>query len=218
MLQLRQLTLNAFAAAAVFGLALAAPLKGQTSSGQVQFTAPTSSVSVSTTLGPQSPFLGSVPAGQATGTVISLSLSDALDRGLKYNLGLVESDLATRTARSQRLKSLNELLPNVTAAISQSAEQVNLRAEGLRVNIPGFPVVVGPFGVEDARGYWSQKLFDWSAVQNLRSSQKSQQASDFSYKNSRDLVILAVANSYLQVIADRATIESQQAQLDTSHA
>ena len=150
--------------------------------------------------------------------MISLSLSDALDRGLKYNLGLIESDLATRTARAERLKSLNELLPNINAAITQSAEQVNLRAEGLKLNIPGFPTVVGPFGVEDARGYWSQKLFDWTAVQNLRASQKSQQASDYSYKNSRDLVILAVANAYLQVIADRATIESQQAQLDTSRA
>jgi len=218
MLRLRKLTSIPFAASALLFIASAAPLGGQSYAGQAQFTVPTSSVSVSTTLGPQSPFLGSVPTGQPTGSVISLSLSDALDRGLKYNLGLIESNLDTRTARAQRLKSLNELLPNINAAITQSAEQVNLRAEGINVNIPGFPMVVGPFGVEDARAFWSQKLFDWSAVQNLRSSQKNQQASDFSYKNSRDLVILAVANAYLQVVADRATIESQQAQLDTSRA
>jgi len=218
MLRLRQLTRNAFAASALFYIASAAPLRAQSATGQVQFTAPASSASVSSTLGPQTPFLGSVPTGQVTGTAISLSLSDALDRGLKYNLGLIESDLGTRTARAQRLKSLNELLPNINAEITQSAEQVNFRAEGLKLDIPGFPTVVGPFGVEDARGYWSQKLFDWTAVQNLRASQKSQQAADFSYKNSRDLVILAVANGYLQVIADRATIESQQAQLDTSRA
>jgi outer membrane protein TolC len=55
-------------------------------------------------------------------------------------------------------------------------------------------------------------------VQKLRASQKSQRASDYSYKDSRDLVVLAVANAYLQVIADQATIESQKAQLETSRA
>ena len=131
MLRLRQLTRNALAAAALFYVASAAPLRAQGATGQVQFTPPASTVSVSTALAQQTPFLGSVPTGQATGTVISLSLNDALDRGLKYNLGLIESDLGTRTARAERLKSLNELLPNINAAITQSADQVNLRAEGL---------------------------------------------------------------------------------------
>jgi outer membrane protein TolC len=141
-----------------------------------------------------------------------------MDRALKYNLGLIESDVRTRTARAERLKSLSDLLPNINAAISQTAEQVNLRALGLKVNLPGFPVVVGPFGVEDARAYWSQKIFDWNSVQKFRASQNSLKASDYSYRNSRDLVVLAVANAYLQVISDRATIESQQAQVDTSRA
>jgi outer membrane protein TolC len=217
----RQLILKAKAgvASAVFCLAAASPsrLCAQSAANPGQLIAPTS-VSISSLLVPQSPFQGSVPAGKPTGTVIALSLSDAVDRGLKYNLGLIESDLETRTARAQRLKSLSELLPNVSASVSQAAEQVNLRAEGLKINLPGFPVVAGPFGVEDTRAYWSQKLFDWNAVQKLRASQKSQKASDYQYQNSRDLVVLAVANAYLQSISDRATVESQQAQLETSRA
>ena len=207
---------NTFAVSALFCVAAAGPqqLLAQGSGNPPQV--PT--VSISNTLEGQSPYLGSVPTGKATGTVIPLSLNDALDRGLKYNLGLVNSDLATRTARAERLKSLSDLLPNINATVSQTAEQVNLRALGLKVNLPGFPVVVGPFGVEGARTYWSQRLFDWNAVQKLRASQKNQQASDYSYKNSRDLVVLAVANAYLQVISDRATVESQQAQLQTSQA
>src|SRR2546427_8673236 len=70
---------------------------------------PASGVFVSGTLGTQSPFLGSVLTGKPTGTVRPLSLGDALDRGLKYNLGLIESDLSTRTARAERLKTLSEL-------------------------------------------------------------------------------------------------------------
>jgi outer membrane protein TolC len=194
------------------------PLLAQNATGLAPVVIPTSPVSVSGELGTQSPFLGSVPTGKPTGTVIPLSLSDALDRGLKYNLGAIESDIRTRTARAERLKSLSDLLPNVNAAITQTAEQVNLRALGLKIPIEGFPVIVGPFGVEDARAYWSQKIFDWNAVQKLRASQKSQRASDYSYKDSRDLVVLAVANAYLQVVSDQATIESQKAQLETSRA
>lgn len=215
----QQLILKAIAASALFYMAAAPPrLLAQTPVSQVQFSGPASPVSVAGSLGNQTPFLGSVPTGTPTGTVIPLSLSDALNRGLKYNLGLINSDIRTRTARAERLKNLSELLPNINASISQTAEQVNLRALGLKLPLPGFPVVVGPFGVQDARAYWSQKLFDWNAVQKLRASQSSLKASDYSYKDSRDLVVLAVANAYLQVVSDRATIESQQAQLDTSRA
>jgi outer membrane protein TolC len=191
-------------------------LCAQTASTPGQLISPASSVG--SALGTESPYLGSVPTGTPTGTVLQLSLSDALDRGLKYNLGLIESDVRTRTARAERLRRLNELLPNVDASISQTVDQVNLRALGLKLPIAGFPVVVGPFGVQDARADVSQKLFDWNSVENLRASNERLKASRNSYKSSRDLVVLAVANAYLQVIADSSTIESQQTQLSTSQA
>jgi outer membrane protein TolC len=201
----------------IFGcVALPRQLRAQNVSTQGQLISPASSVS--NTLGTESPYLGSVPTGAPTGTVLNLSLSEALDRGLKYNLGLIETDVRTRTARAERLRSLNALLPNVNASISQTAEQVNLRALGLKIPIVGFPVVVGPFGIQDARGYVSQTLFDWNSVQTLRASNERVKASQKSYKSSRDLVVLAVANAYLQVISDSSTIESQQAQVSTSQA
>src|SRR6266852_9162929 len=159
-------------------------LRAQTTSIQGQLISPASSVS--SALGTESPYLGSVPTGAPTGTVLQLSLSDALDRGLKYNLGLIESDVRTRTTRAERLRSLNELLPNVNASISQTAEQVNLRALGLKIPIAGFPTIVGPFGIQDARGTISQTLFDWSSVEKLRASNGRLNASQNSYKSSRD--------------------------------
>jgi outer membrane protein TolC len=191
-------------------------LHAQTASGEVQISSPASSVS--NTLGSENVYLGGVPTGAPTGTVLQLSLGDALDRGLKYNLGVIESDVATRTAHAERLRSLNSLLPNVNATISQTVEQINLRALGFNFNTPGIPVIVGPFGIQDARGNVSQTIFDWSSVQNLRASSERLKASQNSYKSSRDLVVLAVANAYLQVIADTSTIESQQGQLNTSQA
>jgi outer membrane protein TolC len=201
-------------------LAAAHPLPAQTAANQFQLASPATPVSVSNALGGQSPYLGSVPTGRPTDTVVPLTLNDAIDSGLKYNLGLIESDVRERTARAERLKNLNDLLPNVNASISQTAEQVNLRALGFKFNIPNatIPVVVGPFGVQDARGTVTQTIFDWHSIQKVRASNESVKSSQASYKSSRDIVVLVVANAYLQVIADQAAIEAQQAQIKTSQA
>src|SRR5262245_35140350 len=55
----------------------------------------------------QSSFAGSVPTGQATNSVLELSLSDAFQRALKYNLGGIESSQNTRAAQAVRLRALN---------------------------------------------------------------------------------------------------------------
>lgn len=166
----------------------------------------------------QSPFLGSVPTGKATGTVIPLSLKDAIDRGLKYNLGLVESDQGTRASRAARLRALNNLLPSVTAHLQSSVQQVNLKALGINIPFPGFPTIVGPFGTGDARAYLSQSVFDWSDIKNWKSASENQKASEYSYRSSRDLVVLAVGNAYLQVISDSALVDSVRAQVKTAQA
>src|SRR5215469_8431883 len=62
---------------------------------------------VSLPSGNQNPFLGSVPTGKATAEVIALSFSDAINRGLQQNLGLLLSEDSTLAARSQRWKELS---------------------------------------------------------------------------------------------------------------
>jgi hypothetical protein len=39
----------------------------------------------------QNPYLGSKPAGKVTDQVLPLTLREAVERGLRYNLGLIES-------------------------------------------------------------------------------------------------------------------------------
>ena len=58
-------------------------------------------------------FFGSIPQGKANSEIIELTIEDALDRGLKYNLGLYLSDQTTAEARAARIQSLSALLPNV---------------------------------------------------------------------------------------------------------
>jgi len=165
----------------------------------------------------QSPFSGSVPTGQATGSTLPLSLKEAFERALKYNLGVIESDQNTRLAHAARLRSLNALVPNISARLSATIEQINLAALGLSPHqFPGIPTIVGPFSVADARGYLSQQAFNWSDLKSWKSSVEAEKASALSYKSDRDLVVLVTGNAYLQAIADGATVDSDRAQVKTA--
>ena len=168
----------------------------------------------------QSQFQGSVPTGQASGTTLQLSLKEAFERALKYNLGVIESNQNTRAAHAARLRSLSALLPTLSARVSGTIEQINLRAQGLKSTFPGvsIPTIVGPFGVADARAYLSQEIFNWSDIRNWKSASESERASQYSYKSDRDLVVFTTGNAYLQVISDGATVESIRAQVKTAQA
>jgi outer membrane protein TolC len=170
---------------------------------------------------PQSPFQGSVPSGQATGSTLPISLKDAFDRALKYNLGVIQSDQSTRSARAERLRYLSALLPTLYGQLAGSVQQINLQAQGLRlISIPGIPIptLVGPFSVADVRAYLSQRVFNWSDIKNWKSASQSETAAFYSYKSDRDLVVLVTATAYLQVVADAANVESNQAQVRTNQA
>ncbi len=97
----------------------------------------------------QNPFLGSVPTGTATAEVLPLSLSDAIDRGLRQNLGLLMGNDAVVSSKGQVWEQLSHLMPNISGGMSEHAEQVDLAQEGFQKIIsrfPGFPLVLGPFG------------------------------------------------------------------------
>lgn len=165
-------------------------------------------------------FAGSVRGGPATSETQPLSLRNALERALKLNLGLIESGQDARAARAARLRSLSALLPDLSARVSVVRQQINLRAEGLLLTIPGIniPTIVGPFTVTDARGYLSQEVFNWSKVQSWRSAAESQKAAQLSYESARELVVLTTGNAYLLVISDAAAVESIRAQVKTAEA
>src|SRR5689334_10766228 len=93
---------------------------------------------------------GSVSQGAPSGAPIALSIGDAIDRALRYNLGTVISEQETRVSRAARVRALSELLPKVTGEVSETIQQINLAAFGF-ASFPGIPTVVGPFSVFDSR-------------------------------------------------------------------
>ena len=103
-------------------------------------------------------FQGSVTVGQATEQTLDLSLDDAIQRGIKNNLGAILSGTQTASAKAQRLSQLQPLLPDVEFNAREAEMQVDLAAQGLR--IPGFPTIIGPFGYTDLRASLSWSLLD----------------------------------------------------------
>ena len=150
-------------------------------------------------------FTGSVAAGQASSTVLPLTLKDALDRGLRQNLGLVLAGVDVRSARAARLKALSKLLPNVSAKLTESVQQNNLAAFGLPA-FPGTPQIVGPFSLSDARAFVSQPLLDLTALNDERSAAFREHAAEFSNADAREIVVLIVANLYLQAVAGESRV------------
>ncbi len=174
---------------------------------------PVSGGSLSTS---QSPYLGSVPEGKATGEVLALSFKDALDRGLRNNLGLLLQGDSVMSARGTRWKELSALLPNVDAMVGETVAQQDLAAFGFR--FPGIPNVIGPYNYFQAGVNLSQSVFDWHAMQRERGASAGLRAAQFTYKDARELVVLAVGNSYLMTLSAAARVETSQAQLETAQA
>jgi outer membrane protein TolC len=162
-------------------------------------------------------FLGSVPEPTATGETLSLTVLDAINRGLQHNLGLLNAEQDQGVARGERWQALADLLPNVDGRLSETRQVVNLAAFGFPLPA-GTPTIAGPFNVFDARVFLSQSIFDLHAINSARAETHNVAAAALNVKSARDLVVLVTANAYLQALAASARAESAQAQVDSADA
>ena len=178
--------------------------------------------------GPQNPFLGSAPEGKATAEVLQIDYKEAIDRGLRTNLGLLLASDQTEAARGERWKQLSDLLPNISGRVMENAQTQSLAALGFNklfplLAAPGssnvrLPRIVPAFNFFDARVSLGQSLFDFKNVEKERAASESLRAAQFSYKDAREMVVLAVGNSYLQAIAAAARVDTAEAQVKNAQA
>ena len=163
----------------------------------------------------QDSFKGSVVSGRSTGTVMDLSLDDAIARGLRQNLGLILQTSSQQNAKGQQLEQLQSLLPTVTGNASIEVEQINLAAFGLK--FPGLNPIIGPFQVVDFRAYLTQNLVNVPSLENYIAAKHNFRAAQLTAQDARDLVVLTVGNAYLLCIADQGRIDAVNAEMATSN-
>ncbi len=166
---------------------------------------------------PTSFLSGSIAGGTVSAQPMPLSLSDAIDRGLKYNLAVLSGTQDERTAAAAHLRALYELYPKINAELASTQEQINLAAFGFG-GFPGQKQVVGPFALVDARARLTQTVFDRKLVYDLREAQENEKATSYGNQNTRELVVLTVANLYLQALAGSSRMTAVEAQVARAQA
>ena len=208
--------------------ALTLPLSGQVSqTGSVlaeQTANPGSGVStVNSSVQVSGSLAGSVAGPDVPPGTISLTLSDAVKRGLATNLGPISAANSQSQASANRLQARSDLLPNIGVNAGETVTQVNLAAYGLSFQAPpGFPfsipTVVGPYAYSQLQGTLNQSILDVVSMRNYKASKQSERAAALSVQDTRELVIFAVAGTYLQTLAAAARLTSQQAQVKNAQA
>src|SRR5262245_57840608 len=161
--------------------------------------------------------MGGVPQGPATPQPVFISIGDAIQRALAYNLGVLEAEERVDRAQGARRLALSERLPHLSASVSESRRTFNLQAFGFPLQ-PGIPRLIGPFNVFDARLFLSQSVVSKSVMKTQDAETHSLTAAGHEYRSARDLVMLVAANLYLETLASAARVDTARAQLQTAQA
>ncbi len=169
--------------------------------------------------GNQSPFSGSIPSDKLKPGVFDLSVEDAINRGLRYNLGIVLSGQSAAQAKASRLRELSNMLPHIDGNLRESATKANLQAEGFSLSIPGVSIPNAVrFSNSDARVSMTENLIDLHNIANTRAASANVRAAGFTFTSAKETVTLAVAASYLLVISAESQLEAAAAELKTAEA
>jgi len=165
------------------------------------------------------PYLGSTPAGVATKRTLHLGLEDAITRGLQYNLGLIDSQQAGVDARAQREHALAALLPQISARVEQSYQQLSTKEFNIALPPQSglhLPPTSGQFGYSEARITAESPVLNLSLLDRYRQEKALDAASVLDTKDARDVVVFAVGAAYFQVVASQARVETEQAALTSA--
>jgi outer membrane protein TolC len=162
------------------------------------------------------PYLGSVPGAKLVPGELKLTLEDAIERGLAFNLGLVESGQSDAAAQAERSRAFSALLPQISARAEQSFNQISIASIGIRIPAQaGFrlPETTGGFGYSEGRIDLRYAAFDPSLIARYKARREAAEASSLSTRDSRDVVVYAVGTAYFQVVSSEARVATARAAL-----
>src|SRR5580704_12259725 len=184
------------------------------------------------------PFYGSVTVEPVTSGPLKLSLDDAIQRGLKNNLGLREAENGERVVHGEKNEALQDFLPTIWLTGATGYYMHDLAALGFG---PGtiakfsalFPGGKLPSGftnvtrddLTEGQIHFKQVLFSGPVIQGWKAAGAAERSAYFNRMSARGEVVQQVAIAYLRAIADESQVENAKAllaqaqtQLDHEHA
>jgi outer membrane protein TolC len=172
------------------------------------------------------PFYGSVTAQPVSGEPLKLSLDDAIQRGLKNNLGLREAENGEKVLHGEKNEALQEFLPTIRLTGDTGYYMHDLAALGFGPKViaeftPLFPGGKIPAGLSnitrddltEGQIHFNQILFSGPVIEGWKVAGAAERAAYFNKMSARGEVVQQVAIAYLRAIADRAQVENANAQL-----
>jgi outer membrane protein TolC len=161
-------------------------------------------------------FFGSVVARPATAETLKLSLDDAIQLGLKNNLGLREAENEEKSLHGQKNEALQNFLPTITLTGDTGVHQHNLLEMGFT---PGVMKQFGYAGVSpitrdeltEGQIHFSQMLFSGPVIAAWKAAGAATRAAYFAKMAARDEVVRQVASAYLHAIAASSEVDNAQA-------
>jgi outer membrane protein TolC len=184
----------------------------------------------------ENPFWGSVTAQPVTGEPLKLSLDDAVERGLKNNLGLKEVENEEKGYHAEASEALQLFLPTIALTGDTGFHMHNLAAEGFSPKVIAefsslFPGGKVPAGLSlitrdtltEGKIQYNEILFSGPVIQGWKAAKAAERAAHFGKMTARGEVVQQVAVAYLRAIADQSEVENaralvKQAQVLADHA
>ena len=171
---------------------------------------------------PPGTFLGGVPTGTVTDAVETITIVTAITRSLEHNLGVLTAEENLGRAQGARQRVLSDLMPHVNGRVAEARQTLNLAAFGFGSSpdspFAGFPGIVGPFNVFDARVFLSQAVLDFGALNGAKAEAHNVEAAQLTYKSARDYVISVAGTLYVQALAASARADAARVQEATARA
>jgi outer membrane protein TolC len=184
------------------------------------------------------PFYGSVTVEPVSSEPLKLSLDDAVQRGLKNNLGLREAENGEKVLHGEKNEALQDFLPTIWLTGDTGYYMHDLAALGFGPGVIGefsslFPGGKVPAGISlitrddltEGQIHFSQILFSGPVIQGWKAAGAAERAAYFNKMSARGEVVQQVAIAYLRAIADQSEVDNAKAllaeaqtQLDHAHA
>ena len=169
------------------------------------------------------PFWGSVTVQQISAEPLKLSLDDAVQRGLKNNLGLKEAENGEKILRGEKEEALQQFLPTIELKGDTGYYMHNLAAQGFGPKVvdkfkPLFPGGVVPAfslitrdDLTEGQIRYSQILFSGPVIEAWKGAGAAERSAYFAKMSARGEVVQQVATAYLRAVADQSQVDNANA-------
>lgn len=164
----------------------------------------------------QNPYLGSVPTGVLVSGVLPLTLAETVSRGLKANLGLIDSEQDHVQSRAARMRAISVLLPQLNAEMVENYRNFPVNTIGGQKL--GLPNIIPAYNYQVAAIGYRQNVLDLSALHEVKATRAEMEASEANLADARNIVVLASTSAYLQVLASQSRVKTAQAELNSAKA